>query len=108
MIEEKNKGRKITYEERVKVIKYCIENENNYAKAAKKYNVSYQQVYSWMKKYLEKGIESLKDKRGCVKDETLLEKIENLKIENQLLKARNRAQEIEIDFLKKIQTIERG
>lgn len=45
------KGRATTYKERIEIIKYCIENENNYAETAEKYKVSYQQVYSWIKKY---------------------------------------------------------
>ncbi len=43
------KGRKTTYEERIEIIQYCIEHENNYAETAEKYHVSYQQVYSWIK-----------------------------------------------------------
>ena len=38
------KGRKTTYEERVEIVKYCIEHQNNYAETAQKYQVSYQQV----------------------------------------------------------------
>ncbi len=45
------KGRKTTYEERIEIIQYCIEHKNNYAKAVEKYGVSYQQVYTWIKKY---------------------------------------------------------
>lgn len=44
-------GRKNTYNERVKIVKYCIEHQNNYAETAQKYHVSYQQVYSWTTKY---------------------------------------------------------
>ena len=42
-------GRKTTYDERIEIVKYCIECQNKYAETAKKYNVSYQQVYSWYK-----------------------------------------------------------
>lgn len=40
------KGRKTTYEERVEIVKYCIEHNNNYLEAVQKYHVSYQQVYT--------------------------------------------------------------
>jgi len=40
------KGRKTTYEERVDIVKYCIEHQNNYSKAASFFQVSYQQVYT--------------------------------------------------------------
>ncbi|VBB04810.1 trp repressor/replication initiator, partial [Lucifera butyrica] len=33
------KGRKTTYEERVEIVKYCIEQQNNYAKTAQKHQV---------------------------------------------------------------------
>jgi transposase len=36
------KGRKTTLEERIKIVEYCIQNQYNYAEAAKKYDVSYQ------------------------------------------------------------------
>ncbi|WPC41569.1 helix-turn-helix domain-containing protein [Clostridium sp. JS66] len=44
------KGRKTTYDERIEIVKYCIEHENNYNETAKKYKVS-QQVYLWLRKY---------------------------------------------------------
>ena len=58
------KPRKTTLEERVGIVEYCISNSNNYTDAAKKYNCSYSQVYSWVKKYERNGIEGLKDGRG--------------------------------------------
>jgi transposase-like protein len=44
------KGRKTTYDERVEIVTSCIENEMNYAVTAERYQVSYQQVYQWVKK----------------------------------------------------------
>lgn len=58
------KGRTTTYKERIEIIEYCIENDNKYAETAEKYKVSYHQVYSWIKKYQPKGIETLQDGRG--------------------------------------------
>jgi transposase len=42
------KGRSTTWEERIQVVLYCIENEKNYKKAADTFEVSYQQVYQWV------------------------------------------------------------
>ena len=42
-------GRETTQEERIAIAKECIENDNNYSEIAVKYNVSYQQVYTWVK-----------------------------------------------------------
>ena len=40
------KGRKITYNERVEIVAFCIENNDNYQLTSNKYKVSYQQVYT--------------------------------------------------------------
>jgi len=101
------KGRTTTYAERVEIIQYCIEHENNYAETAEIYKVSYQQVYSWMKKYESKGVESLLDNRGRRKPESEMSELEKLRAENKLLKAENRSQEMEMAFLKKLEEIER-
>lgn len=101
------KGRKTTYDERIEIIQYCIEHQNNYNETAVKYKVSYQQVYSWMKKYQTKGIEGLLDKRGKNKAATEMTELEKLRAENKILKAQNRRQELELVFLKKLDEIER-
>jgi transposase len=44
------KGRATTYDERVDIVKFCIEHQHNYAQTAQKFQVSYQQVYSWTNK----------------------------------------------------------
>ena len=101
------KGRKTTYEERIEIIEYCIEHENNYAETAEKYQVSYQQVYTWLKKYDSDGVEGLLDRRGRTKSESEMSELEKLRAENRLLKSENIRQEMEIAFLKKLDVIER-
>ena len=44
-------GRETTQEERIAIAKECIERGNNYGEIAIKYSVSYQQVYTWVKKF---------------------------------------------------------
>lgn len=58
------KTRKTTYEERILIAKDCIESGNNYGAMALKYNVSYQQVRTWAKRYSELGEAGLEDRRG--------------------------------------------
>lgn len=101
------KGRKTTYDERIEVVKYCIEHQNNYSETALKFKVSYQQVYTWTQKYESNGVEALQDKRGKRKSENEMSELEKLKAQNQLLEAQNRRQKMEIDFLKKLEEIER-
>jgi transposase-like protein len=102
------KGRKTTYDERVEIVKHCIENNNNYNNTAEKYKVSYQQVRSWTVKYTESGIDALLDRRGKGKAEGELTELERLKAQNKLLEARNKRLEMENELLKKLEEIERG
>lgn len=101
------KGRNTTYDERIEIVKFCIENQDNYAETAQKYEVSYQQVYIWCKKYETNGVEALQDKRGRKKPKSEMSELEMLRAENKLLKAENRRKELENAFLKKLDEIER-
>ena len=101
------KGRKTTYDERVEIVRYCIEHEMDYAQAAEKYQVSYQQVYQWIRKYQSDGAPGLVDKRGKRKTENEMSELEKLRAENRLLQAEKRKAELEIAFLKKLGEIER-
>ena len=104
----KNNTRKnTTLEERIRIVEECISNANDYATTAQKYECSYGQVYSWVKKYIDKGVEGLYDRRGKNKSMDELSEIEKLKAENRLLRAQSRQQQMEIDFLKKLDEIER-
>jgi transposase-like protein len=103
-----NKARKVTYEERIAIVKECLENGSNYGETAIKYNVSYQQAYTWVKKFTELGESGLEDRRGrrieTQEARTELEemKIKMAKLEHELYIAR-----MERDLLKKVDEIER-
>ena len=43
------KGRKTTQEERIEIVAFCIEHGKDYGLTIEKYQVSYQQIYSWVK-----------------------------------------------------------
>jgi len=102
------KGRITTFEERIEIVKYCIEHDRNYNETAEKYKVSYQQVRSWTVKYDEFGVDALLDRRGIRKAEGELTELERLKAQNKLLEARNKRLEMENELLKKLEEIERG
>ena len=102
------KGRKTTLEERIEIVEYCIEHGKDYPRAIEKYGVSYQQVYSWVRKYEEKGIDALRDGRGRAKPVEEMTDIEKLQAENRLLKAQLRDKEVEMMLIKKLQELERG
>ena len=101
------KGRNTTYEERVEIVSYCIEQGNDYVATIEKYGVSYQQIYSWVRKYNEKGAEGLIDKRGKRKLESEMTELEKLRAENKMLEAKNKRLETENAVLKKLEEIER-
>ena len=101
------KGKATTYEERLEIVSYCIEHGNDYTATIEKYGVSYQQIYSWVRKYNEKGAEGLVDKRGKRKAESEMTEVEKLRAENRLLEARNKRLETENAVLKKLEELER-
>ena len=100
--------RKTTQEERVQIAKECIENGGNYGEIAIKYHVSYQNVYSWVKKYRELGEAGLEDRRGqrTAQQEPRTEE-ERLRIEVAQLKHELYMTKMERDLLKKLEEIER-
>ena len=103
----KKTTRKTTFEERIKIVEHCTQNNNNYALTAKEFQVSYGQVYSWVHKYNSSGADGLLDRRGKRKSNDLLSENERLQIELRMLTAENKKQQMEIDFLKKLEEIER-
>ena len=100
--------RKTTQEERVRIAKECIEYGDNYGEIAIKYQVSYQNVYSWVKKYKELGEAGLEDRRGqrTAQQEPRTEE-ERLRIEVAQLKHELYMTKMERDLLKKLEEIER-
>lgn len=101
------KGRLTTLDERIEIVSYCIANGKDYGAAIEEYGVSYQQIYSWVRKYEVKGVGGLIDKRGKRKPLDEMTEIERLQAENKMLKAENKHKEMEIAVLKKVREIER-
>lgn len=100
-------GRKTSYEERVKIVSFCIQNNDNYQLTSDKYKVSYQQVYTWTTKYKEGGVDALVDRRGKRKDPEELTETEKLAARIKLLEAEKKRLELENGFLKKLNEVER-
>ena len=47
--------RKLSYEERLQAVLYCIGQQLNYRQTSEQYKITYQQIYSWVKEYQEQG-----------------------------------------------------
>ena len=103
-----SKARKMTQNERVEIVEYCLTHDMNYGEAALKYQVSYQQVYQWTKKYLEMGTAGMEDRRGH-RSGTLPGRTsqEELQAEVAQLKHKNWRLQMEVDVLKKLKELER-
>ena len=99
------KGRKTTQEERAEIVAFCIEHNKDYGLTVETCNVSYQQIYSWVHKYEEGGVDKLKDNRGRSKPIEEMSEVEKLKAEMKILEAENRQLEIENEFIKKLQEL---
>ena len=99
--------RKTTIEERKEIVKYCIEHNRNYKETASIYDVSYSQVYSWVKKYDANGEEALTDKRGRHKTDDEVDELERLRRENARLKRQLVEKDMLAELLKKVQEFER-
>lgn len=98
--------RKTTLEERKEIVEHCIRHGNDYTGTASKFDVSYSQVYSWVKKYRDSGEEGLQDKRGHRKSDEELDELERLRRENRRLKQQLEERDMLCELLKKVRELE--
>jgi transposase-like protein len=102
-------SRTTTKEERIQIVRECIANGCNYGECAIKYNVSYQQVYTWVKRFKDLGEAGLEDRRGRRKvDQEPRSEVEELKIKMAQLEHELYMTKMERDLLKKVQELERN
>ena len=99
--------RKTTIEERKEIVDYCINHNRAYKGTASIYNVSYSQVYSWVKKYDVQGDDGLTDRRGRHKTDEEVNELERLRRENIRLKRQLQEKDMLNELLKKVQELER-
>lgn len=101
-------GRQTTFEERVEIVNYTIAHGKDYQAAIEKFGVSYQQVYSWVRKFEKDGSQGLLDRRGkALESKPNLTEAEQLQLKIKQLEERNHLLEIEVDLLKKLEEVKR-
>lgn len=101
-------GRSTTQEERLQIVRDCLENDRNYGETALRYSVSYQQVRTWTLRFEELGEAGLEDRRGKrKKDQTPRTELEAAQIEIEQLKHKLYLAEMENHLLKKLDEIVR-
>ena len=101
------KSRKVSKEERIEIVKYCLEHDCDYKTTAKVYETTYANVFNWVKKYKEKGEESLGDKRGHHKTDEEVDETEKLRRELKRMQHERDMALLEVKLLKKLDEIER-
>ena len=95
-------GRKTTQLERIEIAQWTIANEYNYVEATRHFQISYGQVYAWVKKFKQGGEAALTDRRGKAKEDNgQLTEVERLKLENKRLQDRLTYVSTEVAVLKK-------
>ena len=99
--------RKTTLEERKEITEYCIAHGKDYKGTAILYDISYSQVYTWVKKYLANGNEGLVDRRGHRKTDEEVDELERLRRENLRLKRQLEDERRMVELLKKVKEFER-
>lgn len=99
--------RKTTIGERKEIVEYCISHNHDYKGTASLYDVSYSQVFSWVKKYDANGVEALTDRRGHHKTDDEVDELERLRRENARLKRQLEEKDMLAELLKKVQEFER-
>ena len=101
------KSRKVSKEERIEIVKYCLDHNLDYKTTAKLYKTTYANVFNWVKKYREKGEDGLGDKRGRHKSD---EEVDEITLLKRQLKQKEHDLEmalLEVKLLKKLDEIER-
>ena len=91
----------------MEIVKYCLEHDLNYIQTCKIYDVTYPNIYNWVKKYKKYGEEGLSDKRGRHKSD---EEVDEIILLKRQLKAKEHELEmalLENKLLKKLDEIER-
>ena len=110
--ESSMKAKETTYEERLEIVKWVLDNNKNYNKAAEKFNLNYALVYKWTQSFLKEGEEGLKYKKRGPKfkaeiDESKLTDTEKLKLELEKEKEIRKRLELELEVLKKKEAMEK-
>ena len=101
-------GCKTTFDERVEIVNFTLAHEKDYQGAVEKYGVSYQQVYSWVRKFEKDGSNGLLDRRGKgLESKPNLTSEEELRLKIKQQEERIKYLEMENGLLKKLEEIKR-
>ena len=93
----------------IEIVNYCLENNKNFKETADKYNIPYNLVYQWVKRYESDGKIALGYTRKGPKPKVILPSSpeESAQAEIERLKRELARKELEIEILKKKQYFEK-
>ncbi|MCQ2007644.1 helix-turn-helix domain-containing protein [Limosilactobacillus fermentum] len=80
-------GRKVSYDEKIEIVKWVLKHNHDYKQAAQKFDITYSRAYAWTQKYEQANDwTALKDRRGKTRgrqpadrEKQLLKEIRDLK-----------------------------
>lgn len=98
--------KKLSQEQKLQAVLYCLEHQLDYRRTSEQYKITYQQIYSWVKKYQGKGEAGLLDRRGKRRPPSEYSEEEKAAAKLRQLEAENRRLQMENDFLKKLNELE--
>ncbi len=84
-----------------------MSHNRDYKGTASIYDVSYSQVYSWVRKYDQSGEDGLTDNRGRHKTDEEVDELERLRRENLRFKRQLEEKDMVVELLKKVKEFER-
>ena len=98
---------KVSKQEKIEIVKWCLENNRDIALTASHFKGNYAQIYQWVRKYELKGEDGLSDRRGKRKQEDELTEVEIL--QRKLKQSETEKEEFKkkYELLKKAEQIER-
>lgn len=96
-------GRKVSYDEKIEIVKWVLKHNHDYKQAAQKFDITYSRAYAWTQKYEQANDwTALKDRRGKTRGRQPADREEQLLKEIRDLKAKLREREVQIAFSKKL------
>lgn len=98
------KATELSREEKLWVVREYLDGKGSTYSLGEKYGVTNTTIRRWVDEYETNGEHAFQRKRSVP---TSLSVDEKLRAENRLLKAQNKRQEMEMNFLKKLDEIER-
>lgn len=105
------KYQQTTFEKRLEIVLWCLEYDNTYTEASKKFDVPESTIRSWIKKYHLNGAAGLKYKKRkrneVIINENSLTELEKLRLELERERNLRKEKEFELDVLKKKEAFER-